>query len=772
MKHIFCMFAFCLVLLLIPTTAMAAETGGNADSRDSKTFAELFPDANFRQYVTETVLKDSEDSKADEATPTTDQMETIAHYSWFSMSGQELKSLTGIEWFTGLKGLNCENTQLTTLDIGSNTALTFLNCSNNQLTELDVSKNTALETLYCTGNELTTLDVSKSTALETLHCDGNKLSALDVSNSPALEDLDCGQNQITKLDVSHNPALHTLVCNNNRLTSLDISINTDLKHLDCSNWHVTDESGNPVVLNSNQLTDLDVKNNNLIEYLFCNDNKLIDLDVSNNSALKHLDCSRNPLVTLDVSHNLALEHLNCCNNRLTVLDVSQNTALKSLDCSSWYDQFNNLSNANQLMTLDVSHNTALESLYCYNNQLAVLDVSNNPTLAKLHCGRNHLTALNVNNNAALTFLRCFENQLSHLDVSRNPALEDLKCGYNQLTALDVSKNTELTELNCEGNRFSLLTDVTRFDLNTLPGAFDVTKASEWTGATVSGTSIQIAPCARFITYTYDMGNGHRETFTLERKVTGTVSHNFGKWVTTTSATATTEGRQEQICSRCGYKAYRIIPATGESGGTGGSSGGGGPSKPSIKPVTPTPKPEQPTTPVNPFIDVSNDAYYHDAVLWAVERKITNGVTEDRFSPDSPCSRGQIVTFLWRMVDSPVVKDVSNSFSDVVEGSFCYNAVLWAAKNGITTGISVDLFGTDMTCTRGQMAVLLYRYAGSPTVKETSRFADVAADSYYSVAIAWATEQGITNGTTETTFSPDAVCTRAQIVAFLYRAFTK
>ena len=160
MKHIFCMFAFCLVLLLIPTTAMAAETGGNADSRDSKTFAELFPDANFRQYVTETVLKDSEDSKADEATPTTDQMETIAHYSWFSMSGQELKSLTGIEWFTGLKGLNCENTQLTTLDIGSNTALTFLNCSNNQLTELDVSKNTALETLYCDGNELRALDVS------------------------------------------------------------------------------------------------------------------------------------------------------------------------------------------------------------------------------------------------------------------------------------------------------------------------------------------------------------------------------------------------------------------------------------------------------------------------------------------------------------------------------------------------------------------------------------------------------------------------------------
>ena len=147
---------------------MAAETGGNADSRDSKTFAELFPDANFRQYVTETVLKDSEDSKADEATPTTDQMETIAHYSWFSMSGQELKSLTGIEWFTGLKGLNCENTQLTTLDIGSNTALTFLNCSNNQLTELDVSKNTALETLYCDGNELRALDVSKHTSLEAL----------------------------------------------------------------------------------------------------------------------------------------------------------------------------------------------------------------------------------------------------------------------------------------------------------------------------------------------------------------------------------------------------------------------------------------------------------------------------------------------------------------------------------------------------------------------------------------------------------------------------
>ena len=210
MKHIFCMFAFCLVLLLIPTTAMAAETGGNADSRDSKTFAELFPDANFRQYVTETVLKDSEDSKADKATPTADQMETIAHYSWFSMSGQELKSLTGIEWFTGLKGLNCENTQLTTLDIGSNTALTFLNCSNNQLTELDVSKNTALETLYCYGNEL---------------------SALDVSNNPALEDLKCGYNQLTALDVSKNTELTELNCEGNRFSLLTDVTRFDLNTL-------------------------------------------------------------------------------------------------------------------------------------------------------------------------------------------------------------------------------------------------------------------------------------------------------------------------------------------------------------------------------------------------------------------------------------------------------------------------------------------------------------------------------------------------------------
>ena len=172
---------------------------------------------------------------------------------------------------------------------------------------------------------------------------------------------------------------------------------------------------------------------------------------------------------------------------------------------------------------------------------------------------------------------------------------------------------------------------------------------------------------------------------------------------------------------------------------------------------------------NPFVDVKEGAYYYDAVLWAVEQKITSGTSATTFSPDASCTRAQMVTFLWRAAGSPKVENGKNPFTDVKADAYYYDAVLWAVEKGVTSGTSATTFSPDATVTRGQTVTFLYRNAGSPEVSGTMPFTDVEADAYYAKAVQWAVQQKITTGTSETTFSPMSDCTRGQIVTFLYRA---
>ena len=236
--------------------------------------------------------------------------------------------------------------------------------------------------------------------------------------------------------------------------------------------------------------------------------------------------------------------------------------------------------------------------------------------------------------------------------------------------------------------------------------------------------------------------------------------------------------------------------------------------------------------LNFFYDVPNDAYYYEAVKWAAENGITGGVGNSLFAPNQPCNRAQIVTFLWRAAGSPVVNYLM-PFTDVDEGAYYAEAVRWAASTGIVTGLTETTFGTDSVCTRAQAAAMIYRCAqaqgkgftgawmfhlpftdvpewayesvawcymnsvttgvsetsfapgndctraqivtflwraaGSPAPKRISSFTDVPADAFYAKAVAWAVENGITSGTGESKFSPNATCTRAQAVTFLYRA---
>lgn len=169
-----------------------------------------------------------------------------------------------------------------------------------------------------------------------------------------------------------------------------------------------------------------------------------------------------------------------------------------------------------------------------------------------------------------------------------------------------------------------------------------------------------------------------------------------------------------------------------------------------------------------FNDVKSGDYFYDAVNWAVEKGITTGTSATTFSPNASCTRAQIVTFLWRASGSPEPKTASNPFTDVAANAYYCKAVLWAVENGITTGTSATTFSPDAPCTRAQGVTFLWRANGSKAASAAASFTDVASDAYYAPAVAWAAEQNVTSGVGNGLFSPDTTCTRAQNVSMLYR----
>ena len=303
----------------------------------------------------------------------------------------------------------------------------------------------------------------------------------------------------------------------------------------------------------------------------------------------------------------------------------------------------------------------------------------------------------------------------------------------------------------------------------------------------------------------------------------------------TSWTDNGDGTHTGTCTVCGYKKTESIPATSSGGSTGGGGGGGGAgvttyaitvqnsknggvtashksaAKDTAVTLTVTPdkgyvldtltvldsknkavkltekngkytftmpagkvtvsaafKAAAPAS-ENPFTDVPSGAYYEDAVVWAVKKGITSGTSATTFNPDGSCTRAQAVTFLWRAAGSPEPKSAAMPFTDVPAGSYFEKAVLWAVENGITKGTSDTTFSPDASCTRAQIVTFLWRAGGSPAVSGNSAFSDVAADAYYAAAVAWAEKNGVTGGIGGGLFGSDNTCTRAQIVTFLHRA---
>ena len=332
--------------------------------------------------------------------------------------------------------LQCDNNQLTSLDVSQAVALTSLNCNDNELSNLDLSQNTALYELWCTGNQLTSLNVSKHTALKRLVCYKNQLTNLTLSSNTALEEIQCSENQLTSLDVSQAVALTTLHCTENKLNNLDLSQNTALKKLYCE---------------GNQLTSLDVSQCTALQEIWCKSNQLTSLDLSQCTALQNLQCAWNQLTSLNVSQCTALKEIRCTSNKLSSLDLSQSSALQTLYCER-----------NQLTSLNMSQCTALKELRCMENKLTSLDLpQSSDKLSEIDCSDNQLISLNLSNLQELKKLKCFRNRLTSLTISNCDKLEYIACYSNQIKGQQMTALVNALPIKPEGRAGSLV--VARFD---------------------------------------------------------------------------------------------------------------------------------------------------------------------------------------------------------------------------------------------------------------------------------------------------------------------
>ena len=244
----------------------------------------------------------------------------------------------------------------------------------------------------------------------------------------------------------------------------------------------------------------------------------------------------------------------------------------------------------------------------------------------------------------------------------------------------------------------------------------------------------------------------------EIRLTGTKAeggeheHAFGEWTVTTAPTCTEKGEETRSCE-CGETETREIEALGHDFVNGECS-----------------RCEETLT--SKFEDVPAGAFYFDPVEWAVEKGITTGATATTFNPNGDCQRAQVVTFLWRAAGSPEPTSTENPFADVKETDFYYKAVLWAVEKGVTNGLTDTTFGPYALCNRAQVVTFLYRAMGSPASDADVSFTDVIPGQFYSTAVAWAVENNITNGISATEFGVGGTCNRAQVVTFLYRTYNK
>lgn len=453
------------------------------------------PDPNFKAYLVANYDQNSDNEIS--------RFE-IEKLKSLIVSSLGIASLEGIEHFTNLEGLACDNNSLTELDLSKNTQLTELTCGYNKISKLILPPNAEKMTwLSCGDNKLTgKLDCSNWVNLTNLNCHTNNFTALDLTGCSELIGLSCGNNNLTSLNVQDCSNLTTLQCDGNKLSSLDISMcpylltlscgNNNLETLDLSNCHNLDL----LFCQDNKLSSLDISMCSKLSLLYCQNNMLTLLTLGNASTLRDLDCSQNQLSSLIATSCTSLTQLTCDNNNIRILDISNcynlgdliwhnnpfeeinlgdvasitfhnyaaiydptkttdypylsyalNNSTKLKITSSRYSRLN--VSGNQLESLDISQSPNIQKLYCNNNNLTTLDVTKHRQLVELNCEANHMTELNLETNSLLQYLKCNYNQLTALKTTNNPELRTLEIKSNQIDVLDLSNNQYINTLRCQ-----------------------------------------------------------------------------------------------------------------------------------------------------------------------------------------------------------------------------------------------------------------------------------------------------------------------------------
>ena len=618
-------------------------------------------------------------------------------------------------------------------------ALEELNCSNNKLTSLDISRNQKLKTLYCVFNELTAIDVSKNKELASLSCSSNKLTALDVSKNAGLKELQCDNNMLKTLDVSKNPELERLDCGSCGLTALDVGNNLPLYFLDCS------------------------------------DNDLKALDVSKNAALSTLSCNNTDLMVLDVSSNKKLQGLACKSNKLTVLDVSQNPELSDLNCAS-----------NQLSALDVSQNQKLLWLNCSDNKIAALELNNNPELVQLNCSDNALTVLDLGSGRQLDVFSCSGNHLTSLDLS-NLEIFDFYGDKVQGESKD-NYNTYTIELSEDGT----------FDLQMLPGNFDVSKAYNWQGGSVADNILTVDEDAEEVIYKYYCGNGKNMTARLAVKkkavepdpvvvdktalqaaLNGAIDAAEKEKYTETTWTKYEEALENAKKILSDEEAVQAdVDAAVEALNEAREA-----LEEKKEPDLPTPpEPEKPDKTrlqellKNVIPDTEKGKYTEES--WAAYAEVLSKAKE--VEADEKASQEEIdaavkalneaLEALEKKPDPTEPQEpVELPYEDVAENDWFYDGVYYNYTAKIMTGKDTTHFVPYENLARAQFAVILHRLSGKPDVTYKVRFPDVPDGQFYSKAVIWAADTKVVNGYTDTgLFGPSDYINREQMAVMMYR----
>ena len=484
-------------------------------------------------------------------------------------SGNQLMELD-VSNQTQLTQLDCSKNKLTELNVKQNDGLISLMCNDNQLKTLDLSQNHSLSNLNCARNRLACVDVTGISG--TIMADGNRrpiavrtdgkfdlttLPGFDVSKATnwnggsvsgtilTVEDgkdevsyqYDCGKgvkpififetslpiNDKNFPDANFRKYIKGNIAGGRDV--LTVEERSKVKIININKKDISDLKGIEAFPNlteldcgNNSIQKLDLRQNPMLITLKCNKNQLTQLDLSKNPDIDYLNCSENQLEQLDVSH-LKLEYLYCSHNDLEQLDVKNSKWLRELDCSK---------NELTKLDVDVTHKPNLERVECQNNQLTSLILGENKMLRKLNCANNQLTQLNLNNMISLKELKCQNNQLTALDVSSSPDLTTLVLKNNHLTSLnlDSNPNLEFTITDVYHPDFNNVYTVTlnpdrTFDLNTLPGSFDINRVTEWVHGKANGNILTVNEGTNVVYYGYQCITGGMMDASFTLDVTGT-----------------------------------------------------------------------------------------------------------------------------------------------------------------------------------------------------------------------------------------------------------